>query len=238
MAAKTVVIASRHPTVSERFASALVSAEHRPVRVADVEDLLGRVRQRHGRIDLLILDAGMGSIPGPDLVRRIRDADRERLPILVFSGTVESTEEVRRLAALGVAGYVNEHCATPQILPALAPHLFPDRFNRRGSPRVALGIPVTFRLGESLKTATTLNLGKGGVAISTMSPLELFSQVRVTCRLPGSKQEIDAQSRVMWADRRVGMGLQFERVDGTAQAAIDEFVDRHTRLARSTDEDG
>jgi len=235
MIAKTVVIASRHPVVSERFASALVPAEHRPVRVADVEDLLERVAQRNGRVDLLILDAGLGSIPGPDLVRKIRGLDEGRLPILVFSGTIESTDEVRRLATLGVAGYVNEHCTTPQILPALAPHLFPDSFNRRGSPRVALRIPVSFRLGESLMTATTLNLGEGGLAVSTMRPLELFSQARVTLRLPDSRQGIDAESRVMWTDHRVGMGLQFERIDAAAQAAIDDFVDRQADRARDQD---
>jgi len=37
--------------------------------------------------------------------------------------------------------------------------------------------------------------------------------------------EIDA--RVAWSDRRVGMGLQFERVTPTDQQTINEFVDSH-----------
>jgi hypothetical protein len=63
----------------------------------------------------------------------------------------------------------------------------------------------------------------------------LFSQARVTFRLPGSKQEIDAESRVTWTDRRVGMGLQFERIDVAAQAAIDDFVDRQADRAPGQD---
>jgi hypothetical protein len=51
--------------------------------------------------------------------------DQGRLPILVFSGTVTSAEEVRDPAALGVAGYVNEYSAVPHMLPSIAPHLFP-----------------------------------------------------------------------------------------------------------------
>ena len=46
-------------------------------------------------------------------------------------------------------------------------------------------------------------------------------------RLPGSKVDVDAESRVAWSDRRVGMGLQFEKVDPADQQAIDEFVDQH-----------
>jgi hypothetical protein len=45
--------------------------------------------------------------------------------------------------------------------------------------------------------------------------------------LPGSKRDIDAEARVAWTDRRVGMGLQFELVGPADQHAIDEFVDSH-----------
>jgi uncharacterized protein (TIGR02266 family) len=149
------------------------------------------------------------------------------VPILVFSGTIASAEEVRDLASLGVSGYINEYSAVQHILPSLAPHLYPDNFNRRNSPRVVLGIPVAYRFGNTIAAALTLNLSKGGVAIRTMSPLQNHSKVRVRFRLPGSKQDVEAESRVSWSDRRVGMGLQFEKVEAPDQAAIDEFVDQH-----------
>ena len=38
---------------------------------------------------------------------------------------------------------------------------------------------------------------------------------------------MDTDARVAWSDRRVGMGLQFERVDPGDQHAINEFVDGH-----------
>jgi hypothetical protein len=60
-----------------------------------------------------------------------------------------------------------------------------------------------------------------------MSPLEQGSKVRVRFRLPGSKVDIEGESRVAWSDRRVGMGVQFERVEPADQQAIDEFVDQH-----------
>ena len=45
--------------------------------------------------------------------------------------------------------------------------------------------------------------------------------------MPGSKRDIDAEGRVAWSDRRVGMGIQFETVDPANQTVIDHFVDAH-----------
>jgi uncharacterized protein (TIGR02266 family) len=135
---------------------------------------------------------------------------------------------VRALLSRHVAGYVNEHAATPQILPALAPHLFPDNFNRRASPRVILGIPVSYRSGQTIAGALTLNIGKGGLAIRTMTPLPPDTSVHLKFRLPGTGQDIEGEGRVAWSDRKVGMGIQFERIDPADQAEIEAFVDKGT----------
>src|SRR6266511_961769 len=225
--AKTVVVADDTAFVRDRFRTAVENAAHKAITVKSGAELLARVNADLAQIDLMVLDLRLPHAPGVDLVRSIRKLDDGRLPILIFSGTIASADEVRELAALGVAGYVNEYSAVQHILPSLAPHLFPDNFNRRGSPRVLLGIPVAYRFGNTIAAALTLNLGKGGLAIRTMSPLEGGSKVRARFRLPGSKRDIEAESRVAWSDRRLGMGLQFEKVDSEDQAAIDEFVDQH-----------
>src|SRR5689334_1448308 len=227
VSAKTVLIADDTAFVRDRFKTALEGAGHRAVTVKSAVELLARVRADLAQLDLLVIDLRLPHAAGVDLVRSIRKLDGGRLPILIFSGTIANAEEVRDLAALGVAGYVNEYSAVQHILPSLAPHLFPDNFNRRGSPRVVLGIPVAYRFGNTIAAALTLNLSKGGIAIRTMSPLEQGSKARVRFRLPGSKTDIEAESRVAWSDRRVGMGVQFERVEPSDQQAVDEFVDQH-----------
>jgi uncharacterized protein (TIGR02266 family) len=226
-AAKTVLIADDTAFVRDRFKTALETAGHRAVVVKSAAELLARVRADLDQLDLLVIDLRLPHAAGVELVRSIRKLDGGRLPILIFSGTITSAEEVRELAALGVAGYVNEYSAVQHILPSLAPHLFPDNFNRRGSPRVVLGIPTAYRFGNTIAAALTLNLSRGGIAIRTTSPLESGAKMRLRFRLPGSRRDIDAEGRVTWSDRRNGMGLQFEKVDPTDQAAIDEFVDAH-----------
>jgi uncharacterized protein (TIGR02266 family) len=225
--AKTVVVADDTAFVRDRFKAALEGAGHKAVTVRSAAELLLRVRADMSQIDLLVLDLRLPHANGVEVVRTIRKIDSGRVPILVFSGTIASADEVRELAALGVSGYVNEYSAVQHILPSLAPHLFPDNYNRRTSPRVVLGIPIAYRFGNTIAAALTLNLSHGGIAIRTTSPLEQNTRARLRFRLPGSKKDIDAEARVAWSDRRVGMGMQFEKVETADQNAIDEFVDAH-----------
>src|SRR5438046_8990025 len=224
VASKTVVVADDTAFVRDRFRAALENAGHKAVAVKSAAELLARIRADLGHIDLIVLDLRLPQVPGVDLVRSIRKLDGGKLPILIFSGTISNADEVRDLAALGVAGYVNEYSAVQHILPSLAPHLFPDNFNRRVSPRVVLGIPIAYRFGNTIAAALTLNLSRGGIAIRTTSPLENGAKVRLRFRLPGSKRDRDAEGRVAWSDRRHGMGLQVEQVDTTDQTASDAFV--------------
>jgi uncharacterized protein (TIGR02266 family) len=226
-ATKTVLIADDTAFVRDRFKAALEEAGHRAITVRTATELLARVRADLDRIDLVLLDLRLPHTSGPDLIRALRKIDEGRLPVVVFSGTIANAGEVRDLAALGIAGYVNEYSAGQNVLPSLAPHLFPDSFNRRGSPRVTLGIPISYRFGNTIAAALTLTLSRGGVAIRTTTPLQGDAKVRLRLRLPGGTADMDIDARVAWSDRRVGMGLQFTSIDPPAQALIDNYVQTH-----------
>jgi uncharacterized protein (TIGR02266 family) len=224
--AKTILIAHRLPAVRERFAAALADARHAFV-TADSESSARRAAaDRDVPVSLALVDLGLAG-DGVAFVRSLKQDAGRPLPVVVFSGTVSSAAQIPKLLALGIGGYVNEHAATPQILPALAPHLFPDNFNRRASPRVALGVPVSYRSGQTIAGAVTLDVGKGGLAIRTMNPLAQGAEVHLKFRLPNAADDIEAAGRVAWSDRKVGMGVQFERVAAADQAAIDAFIDNH-----------
>jgi uncharacterized protein (TIGR02266 family) len=224
---KTVLVAAAAPFVRDRFKAALDAAGHRAVVVKSVAQLLARVHADLADLDLIVLDLRMPHASGIELVRRIRKLDQGHLPILVFSGSVTSVEEVRELAAEGVGGYLNEYSAVEHILPSIAPHLFPDNFNRRGGPRVVMGIPVSYRAGGKIAAALSLNVSRGGMAIRTSGPLARGTVVRLRFALPGSRREMDTEALVCWSVERSGMGLSFTTVKPADQASIDEFVDAH-----------
>ena len=227
VAVKTVVVADDTAFVCDRFRTALEQAGHRAITVRTGADLLAQARQGGDQLDLVVLDLRLPHAHGVEVVKALRAIETLHAPIVVFSGTIASADEVRELSSLGVAGYVNEYTSVQHIVPSLAPHLFPDHYNRRSSPRVVLGIPVSYRFGNTIASALTLNVGHGGLAVRTTSPLESGTTVKVRFRLPGGRKDADAEARVTWVDRRTGMGLQFTAMDADVQASIDAFVQGH-----------
>ena len=227
VAVKTVVVADDTAFVRDRFRVALEAAGHRADTASTSAELAARVRGDAGLIDLLVLDLRLPQGRGVHLVRGLRGIEAFRAPIVIFSGTIASADEVRELSTLGVAGYVNEYTAVHHIVPSLAPHLFPDHYNRRSSPRAVAAVSVSYRFGNTVAAALTLNVSRGGVAVRTTSLLEVGTIIKVRFRLPGSTGEVEAEARVSWVDRRVGMGLQFTRIEPDAQTVIDQFVQSH-----------
>ena len=227
VASKTVIVADDTAFVRDRFKSALQSVGHRASTANDSAELIARIRRDSASIDLVVLDLRLPPAHGVGLVRTLRSIEGFKAPIVIFSGTIASAEEVRELSLLGVAGYVNEYSAVQHIVPALSPHLFPAEYNRRTSPRMIVGISVAYRLGNTISAALTLNISRGGLAVRTTSPLDAGTAVKVRFRLPGGGKDIDADARVSWSDQGRGMGLQFLKIGEMDQGAIDYFVRSH-----------
>jgi uncharacterized protein (TIGR02266 family) len=223
MSTKTILIAHRSAAVRDRFAAALADARHAFVSVGSEAEARAAAQAPASAINLVLVDLALAE-DGAAFVRAVRQRPDRLVPVVVFSGSLPSAALVPALAAMNVA-YINEHASTPQILPALAPHLFPDNFNRRASLRIALGVPVSYQAGQTIAGAVTLDVSKGGVAIRTMNPLSKGTSVLVKFRLPGTPSEIAAQGHIAWSDRKTGMGVQFEKVSLIDQRMLERWVD-------------
>ena len=226
VAVKTVLVADDTAFVRDRFQGALEGAGHRAVTARTGPEVLAHLRDTAATVDLVVLDLRLPQGRGVELLRALKRLEAPP-PVLVFSGTIASAAEVRELAALDVAGYVNEYASVQHIVHSLAPYLFPNHYNRRSSPRVVLGIPVAFRYANMIAAAVTLNISRGGLAIRSTSPLAVGATIKLRFRLPAGKKDIDCEARVAWADRRVGMGAQFTSLAPGDETAIAEFVQSH-----------
>ena len=224
-APRRVIIATADTDVRGRFSVGIRNGGHLAVALESRQRLLEYMEHPSGSADLIILDLRLDG-GGLDLARCVRRL-RTAVPIVVFSGSVADAASVRSLSMIGIDTYVNEHSRVDQILPALAPTLFPDNFDRRTSTRITLAIPVSYRFADTIATALTLNLSRGGLGIRTMSPQETGTKVQVRFRLPDTPFDVEALCRVAWRDQRSGMGVQFEEVAPPAQATLDEYVDRY-----------
>src|SRR6476659_8955596 len=186
-AVKTVLVADDTAFVRDRFQAALEGAGHRAVVVRTGPELLARMRDTSAPVDLVLLDLRLPQGRGVELLRNLRKVEGPQPAVVIFSGTIASALEVKELGNLGVAGYINEYTSVQHIVPSLVPHLFPDNFNRRSSPRTVLGIPVQYRFAGTIAAAVALNLSHGGIAIRTASPLDAGAKLKVRFRVPGSK---------------------------------------------------
>ena len=222
-----MAVATDTPFVRERFKTALEAAGHRAMIVKSVAQLLAVVRADFDELHLIVLDLRMPHAEGITLVKRIRKLDNGMLPILVFSGSVQSVDEVRELAALGVAGYLNDYSAAEHILPSIAPHLFPGTFHKRAHERVVMGIPVSYRIGKTITAALAMDLSRGGMALRTSSPPVRGTVLKVKFALPGSKRQLEAEAVVCWSVQKAGIGMQFTKVKPSDQNLIDGFVEAH-----------
>jgi CheY-like chemotaxis protein len=112
VSAKTVIVAHDMAFVRDRFRTALEAAGHRALAVKSAAELLARVRADLAQIDLIVLDLRLPHAPGVELVRSIRKLDEGKLPILIFSGTIASAEEVRELVHVrrALAGKPHDEC--------------------------------------------------------------------------------------------------------------------------------
>ncbi|MEQ1757756.1 MAG: PilZ domain-containing protein [Vicinamibacterales bacterium] len=226
-ATRTVVVADETEFVRNRFRTALVGAGHKVILAGSRPELLDRVRAATSEISLVVLDARLSASDVGGLIRQLYTLLPNKPPIVAFSGTIGNTAAVRALAELDVTAFINEYTGEQNILRALGPFLGGNASTRRSSPRVALGTAVSFRLGQTIVTAVTSNISRGGVAVRSTNPFALGTDVRLRLRLPFSNKEVEAEARVVWSKPGTGMGLQFSRVSPAHQAAIDEFVNGH-----------
>ena len=207
MVAKTVLIADDTAYVRDRFAAALSDAGHRPILAGTVPELLACLRGAGARLDLLVIDL---QLPRRQGHRPAQDDPRGRLP--GADAGLQRHHRQRRAASASwppykVSGFINEYTTPTHILSALAPHLFPDSFNRRASPRVALSVTVSLRVDNVIASAVSANVSKGGLQLRTMTPLAGGpARCGSASGMPGGGREIEAEATVAWSDARSGHG--------------------------------
>ena len=180
---------------------------------------------------LVLLDLRHSAASAAYLAEAWRTQHDATLPIIVVAESVQSAADARALHAVGITGYLSASTEEGQLMPALAPWLYPDNFNRRSHPRLDISLPVSYRSRDAVAAALTRNISSGGMAVRTTLPLAPETEISVSLRLPGHAEELMLEARVCWREPGVAMGLTFTRVPADTQAAIDACVD--TRLALS-----
>ena len=161
------------------------------------------------------------------MVREIHKLSNHKPTIVVFSGTIANATRGPRTDQSGRGGLrqrVHGGAAHPAVAVAapLSRSLQPPQ-QPAGHARHPGGLPCR----QPISSAVTLNISQGGLAIRTTSPLEVGTKLRVRFRLSTSRFDLESEARVAWSVPRLGMGVEFVKLDHESQAAIHAFVQAH-----------
>lgn len=112
----------------------------------------------------------------------------------------------------------------------------PDR--RADSVRVPTRLRVGFESYGEVRESLMTNFSRGGVFISTPSPLPLGTKMRIQIRIGESDDVVDVQGEVAWHNmgpglqtEEQGMGVQFVRLTEEEEKAVDNLYERSLHKA-------
>jgi two-component system response regulator ResD len=100
---RTVLVVDDEPTITEVVARYLQRAGYRAAVAADGAEALAAASEQ--RPDLVVLDLMLPKIGGLEVMRRLREHDQARLPIILLTAKGEQTDRITGLR-LGADDYV------------------------------------------------------------------------------------------------------------------------------------
>lgn len=176
------------------------------------------------KFDAVFVD--VDDLPGsPEVLKELRNGSSNRNSI-VF-GITNGQTSVNTAFGMG-ANFVLEKPLTPERTARIlhtARSLIESE--RRRYFRVPVESLVTIRPekgGEHTVTAT--NLSGGGMAVRVAQPLPERVSLWVAFRLPGMKQNIEAQGDVAWTDSGGHTGIRFRFLPMKSRQALQEWLER------------
>lgn len=100
---------------------------------------------------------------------------------------------------------------------------------KRKYDRAPVVVRVDYSTVDSFFSEFTRNINEGGLFVETDEPLDRDAVVTLQFQLPGSEEPMRVQGRVVWVEpaggsEPPGMGIEFEHLDGTARARINQMV--------------
>jgi type IV pilus assembly protein PilZ len=114
-----------------------------------------------------------------------------------------------------------------------------EAVERRRSERTDYVVQVDYKTVDELFSEFARNINEGGLFVETETPPAVGSRVALQFRIPGSSEPIQVMGRVVRTsegvrDEPLGMGIEFENLDGQSRDLINELV-RNLRVGMTAE---
>jgi DNA-binding response OmpR family regulator len=201
--------------------------------VHDGEDAIRVLRTEGHRLSLVLTDLLLPRRSGFQVAREALEAGIEA-PVLVMTGLYDDMRDIHALRTLGVRGWIHKSVPFDQLLFRVNSLLWPATANERRSSRVAVSVPVQFRLDERVHYATSFNLSATGVYVRTPEPVMPGAEIEVALSLPTAREMVSCKAEIVHSATvdevrgtayPAGFGARFLELSPLASAAIRRYVE-------------
>ena len=173
---------------------------------------------------------------GFEVLQKLRELDEEkRTPVLVITQYYLNDLEKEILKKQKIEGYLNKTASMERILFEVNNILYPDAENVRRKYRVAVNLPVTFRVNSDTFISVAFNLSAEGIfiIIQDQEPPKIGSTIKLKFWIPNSEQLLEIKGEVMWRNgfddklkksHPPGIGVKFLGLDRGTRELLEDFL--------------
>jgi len=108
-----------------------------------------------------------------------------------------------------------------------------DERERRTNERLPVQLRVDYQSTESFISEYTMNISRGGMFISTRSPLNVGTAIELVFHIPSREVPFKIVGEVAWVtpfDRKSnlipGMGIRFKNIKEEDRKAFESFIEK------------
>jgi hypothetical protein len=133
-----------------------------------------------------------------------------------------------------VRGWIHKSVPFEHLLFRVNSLLWPSSANQRQTARVAVSVPVQFRIEDRVHYATSYNLSSTGIYVRTPEPVMPGAEIELALALPTAREMVGCGAEIVHSATvdevrgtayPAGFGARFLNPSPLAFAAIRRFVD-------------
>ena len=176
------------------------------------------------KFDVIFLDVAMPPPDGIELTMIIRKSGLNRAtPVVIITGAEDRGLMARAFHA-GANWFLFKPVERSRLLHLIQAARPPIERERRRLRRIKVQCKVTVESEGDSFEGQTLDLSLSGMGLLAKRVLPVGSQVRLTLYLPNTALPIRVAARVVRIIGSDGMGLEFEKLGGSENERLGEFL--------------
>jgi CheY-like chemotaxis protein len=176
------------------------------------------------KFDGIMLDVGMPNLDGFQLTRKIRATPpNQQAPIIMITGW-DDVGTMRRAFEAGATFFIGKPISREKIYAIFRTTRGAMLAERRRCARLPYRAAVTCIRGTERFSATSINIGEGGLGLESSSTAEVDEVLTLEFNLPDAKQPIRVTGKIRGKEASGRTSVEFINLSEADRERIREYV--------------